>query len=129
MVRIIPGVEIQVVKEIVPQQLHPAGIVGLIGTAEKGPVLSPVPITSYREYTEKFGSSADYSLTRNAKLCFLNGVAEVFATRIVSGEAKVASLILKDDKKLTPTKKRLRETGSLRVYNKTKQYFVDGLKD
>src|SRR5713226_9378755 len=99
MVRITPGVEIQVVKEIVPQQLHPAGIVGLIGTAKKGPLLTPVPHTSYREYSEKFGSSADFSLTRDAKLCFLNGVAEVFATRIISGETKPASLILKDDKK------------------------------
>ena len=41
MVRILPGVEIQVVKEIVPQQLHPSGVVGLIGTAEKDPLLTP----------------------------------------------------------------------------------------
>ena len=82
MVKILPGVEIQVVKDIVPQQLHPAGVAGLIGTAEKGPLLTPTPVTSYREYQEKFGSDTAFSLTREAKLCFMNGVFEVFATRI-----------------------------------------------
>ena len=99
MTRIIPGVEVQVVKEIVPQQLHPAGIVGLIGSAEKGPVLEPTPVTSYRELVERFGSNPDYSLIKDAKLCFQNGVAEVFATRITSAGGKLASLVLKDDKK------------------------------
>jgi hypothetical protein len=99
MVRIIPGVEIQVVKEIVPQQLHPAGIVGLIGPAEKGPILTPTPTTSYREFAEKFGSNPDYTLTRDAKLCFQNGVAEVFATRIMAAGGKDATLTLKDEKK------------------------------
>jgi hypothetical protein len=60
----LPGVEINVVKEIVPQQLNPSGIVGLIGTAEKGPVLMPTPVTSYREFTEKFGSDQNQSLTK-----------------------------------------------------------------
>ena len=64
MVRILPGVEVQVVKEIVPQQLHPSGVVGIIGTAEKGPVLTPVPVTSNREYQEKFGSDLSFSLTK-----------------------------------------------------------------
>ncbi len=127
MVRIIPGVEIQVVKEIVPQQLHPAGIVGLIGTAEKGPVLAPVPLTSYREYTEKFGSSPDYSLTRDAKLCFLNGVAEVFATRIVSGDTKSASLILKDDKKKNAVRLSSRALGE--EGNSTRIVVAKGQKD
>jgi len=104
MVRIIPGVEIQVVKEIVPQQLHPAGIVGLIGPAEKGPILTPTPMTSYREYAEKFGPNPDYALTRDAKLCFQNGVAEVFAVRIVAAGGKDATLTLKDEKKRNTVK-------------------------
>ena len=36
MVRVIPGVEVNIVKEIVPQQLYPAGVVGMIGTANDG---------------------------------------------------------------------------------------------
>jgi len=95
LVRILPGVEIQVVKEIVPQQLHPSGIVGLIGTAEKGPTLMPTPVTSYREFKDKFGSDTTQSLTNDARLCFLNGVFEVFATRIEATGSKNASVTLK----------------------------------
>jgi hypothetical protein len=96
LVRILPGVEIQVVKEIVPQQLHPSGVVGLIGTAEKGPLLTPTPVTSYREYQEKFGSDVSFSLTKEARLCFMNGVFEVFATRIEASGTVNASATLRD---------------------------------
>lgn len=50
MARILPGVEIKVVKEIVPQQLNPSGIVGIIGTAEKGPVLIPKPVLASENF-------------------------------------------------------------------------------
>jgi hypothetical protein len=96
LVRILPGVEIQVVKEIVPQQLHPAGVVGLMGTAEKGPVLTSTPVTSFREYQDKFGSDISFSLTRDAKACFMNGVFEVFATRIEATGSTNAYTELKD---------------------------------
>lgn len=96
MARIIPGVEIQVVKEIVPQQLHPSGIVGLVGTAEKGPILMPTPVMSYREFKDKFGSDPTQSLTREARLCFLNGVFEVFASRVEATGTKNATVALKN---------------------------------
>ncbi len=96
MARILPGVEIQVVKEIVPQQLNPSGIVGLIGTAEKGPMLIPTPVTSYNEFKDKFGSDATQSLTKEVRRCFLNGVFQVFATRIEATGSKDATLTLKD---------------------------------
>ena len=96
LVRILPGVEIQVVKEIVPQQLHPSGIVGLVGTAEKGPILMPTPVTSYREFKEKFGSDPTQSLTKEARLCFLNGVFQVFVTRIEASGSKNAAITLKN---------------------------------
>jgi hypothetical protein len=89
--RILPGVEIKVVKEIVPQQLHPSGIIGLMGTAEKGPVLMPTPVTSFREFQDKFGSDPNQSLTKEARLAFLNGVFEVFATRMEATGSKNAS--------------------------------------
>jgi len=94
--RILPGVEIKVVKEIVPQQLNPSGIVGLMGAAEKGPVLMPTPVTSFREFTDKFGSDPNMSLTKEARLCFLNGVFEVFATRIEAAGSKTASIMLRN---------------------------------
>jgi len=101
---IIPGVEIKVVKEIVPQQLHPSGIVGLIGTATPSPEteilppppLAPTPVTSYKAFTEKFGSDTTQSLVKEARLCFLNGVFEVFATRLEAPPSKSASVTLKD---------------------------------
>ncbi len=95
MTRILPGVEVKVVKEIVPQQLHPSGIVGIMGTAEKGPVLMATPVTSFREFQEKFGSDPNQSLTKEARLCFLNGVFEVFATRIEASGSQKACAVLK----------------------------------
>jgi hypothetical protein len=97
MARILPGVEIQVVKEIVPQQLHPSGIVGVIGTAEKGPKLIPTPVTSYSEFKDIFGSDPNQSLAKEVRNCFLNGVFQVFATRIEATGNKDASLTLKDE--------------------------------
>lgn len=96
MARILPGVEIQVVKEIVPQQLHPSGIVGVIGTAEKGPMLIPTPVTSYSEFKGIFGSDPNQSLAKEVRNCFLNGVFQVFATRIEATGNKDASVTLKD---------------------------------
>jgi hypothetical protein len=97
LVRILPGVEVSVVKEIVPQQLHPSGIAGIVGTAEKGPLLTPTPVTSFREFQEKFGSDPNQSLTKDARLCFLNGVFEVFATRIEASGSQPASVVLKNE--------------------------------
>ena len=77
MARVIPGVEVKVVKEIVPQALYPSGVVGMIGTAEGGPVLKPTGVTSYRELVSIFGGESG-SLVRDAKLAFLNGVFQVF---------------------------------------------------
>jgi hypothetical protein len=94
--RILPGVEIRVVKEIVPQQLRPAGVVGLLGTAEKGIPFEAVPVTSYREYMEKFGSNTDYTLTKDARLAFLNGVSQVFAVKVEGEPGKPAEVGLRD---------------------------------
>lgn len=99
MVRILPGVEIDVVKEIVPQQLAPSGIVGMIGTAEMGPVLEQTPVTSYREFADKFGSDPSFSLTKDVKQAFQNGVFEIFVTRIEGSGGQKASFKLKAAKK------------------------------
>jgi hypothetical protein len=93
--RILPGVEIKVVKEIVPQQLNPSGIVGIMGTAEKGPVLLPTPVTSFREFKDKFGDDPNQSLTKEARLSFLNGVFTVFVTRIEATGSQSASATIK----------------------------------
>jgi hypothetical protein len=72
MARVIPGVEVQVIKEIVPQQLYPSGVVGMIGTADKGPVGKPVTLTSFQELKEIFLQENPGSLIRDGKSAFLN---------------------------------------------------------
>lgn len=96
MTRILPGVEIEVIKEIVPQQLNPSGVVAMIGTAEKGDVLTPTHVSSYKEFTDRFGSGGEYTLTKDAKQAFQNGVFEVVVTAISGSEGAKASLVLKD---------------------------------
>jgi hypothetical protein len=98
MTRIIPGVEIQVIKEIVPQQLNPSGVVALIGTTEKGEALVPTPVSSYAEFAEKFGSSEQFMVTRDAKQAFQNGVFQIVVVPIAGQNGSRASLVLKDRK-------------------------------
>jgi hypothetical protein len=95
MTRILPGVEIQVIKEIVPQQLNPSGIVAMIGTTEKGEVLVPTHVSSYREFADKFGSEQS-TITKDVKQAFQNGVFEIVVTAISGKNNKNASLVLKD---------------------------------
>jgi len=96
--RILPGVDIAVIKEIVPQQLNPSGVVGMIGTTEKGDLMKPVHIGSYKEFTEKFGSSTDYSIIKDAKLAFLNGVYEIVVVSVPTSGGGKASAVLKNRK-------------------------------
>lgn len=98
MTRILPGVEIQVIKEIVPQQLNPSGVVAMIGTTEKGEALVPTPVSSYAEFADKFGSSDSFTVTKDAKQAFQNGVFQVVVVPIIGKDGTKASLALKDRK-------------------------------
>jgi hypothetical protein len=106
MTRILPGVEIQVIKEIVPQQLNPSGVVAMIGTTERGEILRPTHVSSFREFTEKFGSTEqyysagvkqDYTILRDIRQAFQNGVFEVVVTAISGSGGMDASFVLKDE--------------------------------
>ena len=98
MTRILPGVEIQVIKEIVPQQLNPSGVVAMIGTTEKGEALVPTPVSSYAEFADKFGSSDKFTVTKDAKQAFQNGVFQVVVVPISGKDGTKATLALKDRK-------------------------------
>nr|QNO53419.1 hypothetical protein JNHLJEBA_00029 [Methanosarcinales archaeon ANME-1 ERB6] len=111
MVRVIPGVEIEVVKEIIPPAAYPSGVVALVGTSEKGSVLTATHVSSWKEFTEIFGSSTGYTVTREAKQCFQNGVFEVVVTRIAGRGGKEAALTLKDAKKVSTVELKARSIG------------------
>lgn len=104
--RVTPGVQVRVVKEIVPQQLYPAGMVGFIGTSRDGPILKPQTVTSYRELVEIFGpEEPGFTLQKEAKQAFLNGVFQVVATRIGGASSSPPSLELRQYKKNSPVLK------------------------
>jgi len=93
MTRIIPGVEIQVITEIVPQQLNPSGVVAMIGATEKGDSLKPTHVGSFREFADKFGSKEKlttdagtkyYPIVKDVKQAFQNGVFEIVVVGIPS---------------------------------------------
>jgi len=111
LVRVIPGVEIEVVKEIIPPAAYPSGVVALVGTSEKGSVLAATHVSSWKEFTEIFGSSTGYTVTREAKQCFQNGVFEVVVTRIAGRGGKEAALTLKDAKKVSTVELKARSVG------------------
>jgi hypothetical protein len=96
MTRVIPGVEIKVIKEIVPGQLNPTGVVAMIGATEKGEALKPVHVSSYREFTNRFGSGEQYLMTRDVKQSFQNGVFEVVVVSIAGRGGEPAMAVLKD---------------------------------
>ena len=112
MVRVIPGVEVKVIKEIIPPAAYPSGVVALIGTAEMGPEMDPTHVGSWREFADKFGDNPDYTLTNNAKQAFQNGVFEVVATRIVGKGGAAATATLQDAEKADTVELQARAMGT-----------------
>ncbi|MEM2938838.1 MAG: phage tail sheath subtilisin-like domain-containing protein [Candidatus Bathyarchaeia archaeon] len=84
----------------------------MVGTAEKGPLLTPVHLSSWREYVETFGSNTEYTLTKDARDCFQNGVFEVVAIRVIGKGGESASLILKDVAKAKTVELKAKKIGS-----------------
>ena len=93
---VIPGVSVEVLKEIVPQQLYPSGVVAMMGATEKGKPLLPEHVTTFREFAEKFGSSDAYPIVNDARQAFQNGVFEIVVVSLAGKGGEKASLILKD---------------------------------
>lgn len=67
----------------------------MLGTTEKGEALVPTPITSYREFTNIFGSSDQFAMTRDVKQAFQNGVFEIVVVSLSGKGGEKAELILK----------------------------------
>jgi hypothetical protein len=96
MTRVIPGVEIKVIKEIVPQQLYPSGVVAMMGATEKGDPLLPVHVTTYREFADKFGSNDQFAIVKDVKQAFQNGVFEIVVLPLAGKGGEKAFVQLKD---------------------------------
>jgi hypothetical protein len=79
------------------------GNIGIIGTAEKGPVNEVVILSSFSEARAYFGEAGDWisdstanlSLVRSLELIFNNGGGTVYAARIATSAAAAAKLEIK----------------------------------
>jgi hypothetical protein len=97
MTLILPGVEIQVVKEIVAGQLNPAGILGLLGITEEnddGTTKKLGRVSSYKAMQNKYGRSVDFTVPEG-KQAFQNGISEIVMVPIKSSAMTGATLDLK----------------------------------
>jgi hypothetical protein len=75
MARIIPGVEINVVKEVVPKQLAPAGILGVVGATAVDPG-GVVRAASWNTVIDTCGAGTAFSMPE-LRQALDNGVAEL----------------------------------------------------
>jgi hypothetical protein len=99
---IIPGVQVTTLFEPSPVLPGATGILGLVGIAERGPIV-PTPVGTVTELTDAFGTATRYSMPE-ARGAFTNGVFKVYVARTQPGRGQRASLDLTDDdgdKKIT----------------------------
>lgn len=94
---ILPGVEIQVVKEIITGQLNPSGILGLVGltqAAVDGSQNNMGRASTYKELKNLFGKSIDFTVPE-AKQAFQNGIDEIVMVPVGGSAPKPAKIDLK----------------------------------
>jgi hypothetical protein len=85
MARIVPGVQVTVVKDVVPQQLAPSGVLGLVGIVEKMPAgASVVRASSWSRLVEECGPGTAYSMPE-ARQALDNGVFQLVVTPVSGG--------------------------------------------
>lgn len=92
MARIIPGVQVQVVKEVLPPQLAPSGVLGLVGLTEKE-VNKVVRASSLSRLVEVLGPGTAVSMPE-AIQALANGVFELVVSPVAETEAKSARIEL-----------------------------------
>ncbi|MDA3962221.1 MAG: hypothetical protein PF961_15635, partial [Planctomycetota bacterium] len=82
MTLIIPGVEIRVIKELVPRQLGATGILGIVGHTEIDRSREALrPVSTLQEFRELFGAGSVVSMPEVAQ-AFANGVREVVCANV-----------------------------------------------
>lgn len=74
--RIIPGVQVSVIKEALPRQLAPSGVLGLVGFTERQPSSGSERAGEWSRLVELFGEATAHSLPE-ARQALENGVSEL----------------------------------------------------
>lgn len=92
---IIPGVQVKTEFEPSPALPGPTGILGVVGVADRGPVL-PTPVGSFGEFIEIFGLGSRYTMPE-LQGAFANGISRAVIARIEPGHGQKATLDLLDD--------------------------------
>ena len=100
---VLPGVYIEVRPEglIVPGRVT-VGNMGVVGTAGKGPIGTPVLLSSYGDARENFGdydpwidgASDELTLVRALEIAYNHGATAVYAVRVAASSAAEASYAL-----------------------------------
>lgn len=92
---IIPGVQVKTEFEPSPALPGPTGILGVVGVADRGPVL-PTSVGGFGEFLELFGPGSRYTMPEVLG-AFANGISRAVIARIEPGHALKASIDLLDD--------------------------------
>lgn len=92
MARVIPGVEVKVIKEVVPPQLAPSGVLGLVGLAApaRAPRKRVERVGSWARFRELYGRASALAMPE-AQLALQNGVFELVVVDLESSVAQPAS--------------------------------------
>jgi hypothetical protein len=89
--RIIPGVSVEVLREIVPPLPSPSGVLGIIGVTQVTPGRL-TPVSSFPAFLEEFGPGSSFSMPE-VRQAFQNGIAEVVVSPVGGGTAGAANLL------------------------------------
>jgi hypothetical protein len=94
MARIVPGVEVRVVKEVLPPQLAPSGVLGLVGLTE---IIPPdtTRAAKWSSFLEAFGPGTAFGIPA-ASQALANGVFELVVTPVEPSAAAKARLAIPD---------------------------------
>jgi hypothetical protein len=83
--RIIPGVNVQVLREIVPPLPAASGVLGIIGVTQITPSRL-TPVSSYPQFLEVYGPASAFSMPE-VRQTFENGIFEVIPAPVAGGSA------------------------------------------
>jgi hypothetical protein len=87
---IIPGVQVEVLRELVPPLPAPSGIMGIAGVTQIQPARL-TPVASFNEFKDVFGAASSFSISE-VRQAFENGIAEVVVAPVGGGSAGTHAL-------------------------------------